>query len=153
MTSIKRKVYSFYGVIIGICLLSLLVFPFNIYAKIILCTMILLCLAIMRGVKNAAVLPMEDNAMTKETPEATEPESDCNSSADCSKTIGDKTTVIAGDPVDVYLRLLIEADAELSSNPQVDKDSPSYNLLLNTRIAEKLTDRKHSKDNDSNVTL
>lgn len=40
--------------------------------------------------------------------------------------------------VDLYLRLLIEADEELAKAPTVDQMSPSYNIQLNNRIAERL---------------
>lgn len=40
--------------------------------------------------------------------------------------------------VDLYLRLLIEADEELAKDPTIDQMSPSYNIQLNNRIAERL---------------
>lgn len=40
--------------------------------------------------------------------------------------------------VDLYLRLLIEADEELAKDSTVDQMSPSYNIQLNNRIAERL---------------
>lgn len=39
--------------------------------------------------------------------------------------------------VDLYLRLLIEVDEELAKDPTVDQMSPSYNIQLNNRIAER----------------
>ena len=40
--------------------------------------------------------------------------------------------------MDLYLRLLIEADEELAKDSTVDQMSPSYNIQLNNRIAERL---------------
>ena len=48
--------------------------------------------------------------------------------------------------MDLYLRLLIEADEELVKDPTVDQMSPSYNFQLNNRIAERL----ESLDKDKN---
>ena len=48
--------------------------------------------------------------------------------------------------VDLYLRLLIEADEELAKDPTIDQMSPSYNIQLNNRIAERL----ESLDKDNN---
>jgi len=48
--------------------------------------------------------------------------------------------------VDLYLRLLIEADEELAKDATVDQMSPSYNIQLNNRIAERL----ESLDRDKN---
>ena len=42
------------------------------------------------------------------------------------------------DSIDTYLNLMLRADKELSEDPSVDKDSPSYNNLLNARISEYL---------------
>ena len=41
-TSLKG-VYVFYSVIITLCILALFVFNLNIYAKAVLCTLVLLC--------------------------------------------------------------------------------------------------------------
>ena len=48
--------------------------------------------------------------------------------------------------VDLYLRLLIEADEELAKDPTIDQMSLSYNIQLNNRIAERL----ESLDKDKN---
>ena len=48
--------------------------------------------------------------------------------------------------VDLYLRLLIEADEELAKDPTIDQMSLSYNIQLNNRIAERL----ESLDRDKN---
>lgn len=49
--------------------------------------------------------------------------------------------------MDLYLRLLIEADEELAKDPTIDQMSTSYNILLNNRIAERLEslDRENNK--------
>lgn len=43
-----------------------------------------------------------------------------------------------GSNVDLYLRLLIEADEKLSKDPEIDQMSPSYNIQLNRYIAARL---------------
>ena len=48
--------------------------------------------------------------------------------------------------MDLYLRLLIEADEELAKDPTVDQMSPSYNIQLNNRIADRL--ESLDRDND-----
>ena len=49
--------------------------------------------------------------------------------------------------MDLYLRLLIEADEELAKDPIIDQMSTSYNIQLNNRIAERLEslDRENNK--------
>ena len=49
--------------------------------------------------------------------------------------------------MDLYLRLLIEADEELAKDPTIDQMSTSYNIQLNNRIAERLEslDRENKK--------
>lgn len=49
--------------------------------------------------------------------------------------------------MDLYLRLLIEADEELAKDPTIDQMSTSYNIQLNNRIAERLEslDRENNK--------
>jgi hypothetical protein len=42
------------------------------------------------------------------------------------------------DNIDAYLSLVIRADMELSEDPCVDKESSTYNRLLNARISEYL---------------
>ena len=48
------------------------------------------------------------------------------------------STINKGGAIDTYLTLLIEADEELSKDPNIDKFSPNYNNLLNHRIGMKL---------------
>lgn len=46
------------------------------------------------------------------------------------------------DSIDAYLTMMLRADKELSDDPTVDKDSPSYNNLLNERISAYLNASK-----------
>lgn len=147
----KRKVFTFYGTIIGISLAILFLFDLNLYAKVVLCTLILLCLLIMRSVKNAMVIPPNvdpdtmkelyplDEAEPAEKPAADETTATVEAESEPQKT--------QPDSVDAYLKLLDEADKELKKDPQVNPDSPSYNNLLNEQIAFMLEShkRKHSK--------
>ena len=48
--------------------------------------------------------------------------------------------------VDLYLRLLIEADEELAKDPTIDQMPRTYKIHLNNRIAERL----ESLDKDNN---
>ena len=52
-----KGVYTFYSVIIALCILALIVFHLNIYAKAVLCTVIVLCVCIMRSASKAFLLP------------------------------------------------------------------------------------------------
>ena len=142
----KRKVFTFYGTIIGISLAILFLFDLNLYAKVVLCTLILLCLLIMRSVKNAMVIPPNvdpdtmqelyplDEAEPAEGPAADETTAAVEAEAEPQKN--------KPDSVDAYLKLLDEADKELKKDPQVNPDSPSYNNLLNEQIAFMLESRK-----------
>ena len=127
-TSLKG-VYAFYSVIITLCILALFVFNLNIYAKAVLCTLVVLCVCIMRSLKHALPIPTDsDTEMTQEV-EKTE----------------------SNEAGATYLSLLIETDEELSNDPSVDKSSPSYNNLLNHRIGMKLnamSQRTNHSDKD-----
>ena len=46
-----KGVYMFYSVVITLCILALFVFDLNIYAKAVLCTLVFLCVLIMRSLK------------------------------------------------------------------------------------------------------
>ena len=136
-TSLKG-VYAFYSVIIALSILALFVFNLNIYAKAVLCTLVLLCVLVMRSLKHAVpMLPDIDTETTTETEE----------------TPSEKTasTVEHGGAIDTYLTLLIETDEELKNDPSVDTSSPSYTNLLNERIGMKLnamSKRNNHSDND-----
>ena len=130
-----KGVYIFYSVIIALCILALFVFNLNIYAKAVLCTLVFLCVCIMRSLKNAMILPpdIDPNTMQKvEDAEYVEAETVEKPTEETDSTIK------AGSAIDTYLALLIETDEELSSDPSVDTSSPSYNMLLNHRISMKL---------------
>lgn len=142
----KRKVFTFYGTLIGISLAILFLFDLNLYAKVVLCTLILLCLLIMRSVKNAMVIPpnvdpdtMKELYPLDEAEPAEEPSADETKAAVEAESVPQKTKP---DSVDAYLKLLDEADKELKKDPQVNPDSPSYNNLLNEQIAFMLESRK-----------
>ena len=129
-TSLKG-VYVFYSVIITLCILALFVFNLNIYAKAVLCTLVLLCVLVMRSLKHAV------------TETATETE----------ETSSEETasTVEHGGAIDTYLTLLIKTDEELKNDPSVDTSSPSYTNLLNEHIGMKLnamSKRNNHSDND-----
>lgn len=136
-TSLK-KVYIFYSVIITICILALFVFNLNIYAKAVLCALILLCVLVMRSLKHAVPMPPDIDTETRtETEEKSSEET--------------ASTVEHGGAIDTYLTLLIETDEELKNDPSVDTSSPSYTNLLNERIGMKLnamSKRNNHSDND-----
>ena len=50
-----KGVYMFYSVVITLCILALFVFDLNIYAKAVLCTLVFLCVLIMRSLKKAII--------------------------------------------------------------------------------------------------
>ena len=130
-----KGVYIFYSVIIALCILALFVFNLNIYVKAVLCTLVFLCVCIMRSLKNAMILPpdIDPNTMQKvEDAEYVEAETVEKPTEETGSTIK------KGGVIDTYLSLLIETDEELSSDPSVDTSSPSYNNLLNHRIGMKL---------------
>ena len=154
-----KGVYKFYTVTITLCiLLALLVFNLNIYAKAVLCTLVFLCLCIMRSLKKAIPLP-PDTTQKVESPSMPGYATDV-SDADVEEAefikaetleASEKTDTMAkkGGVIDTYLSLLIETDEELSSDPNIDTSSPSYNMLLNHRIGMKL-DAMSQENNPSN---
>ena len=146
-TSLKG-VYAFYSVIITLCILALFVFNLNIYAKAVLCTLVVLCVCIMRSLKHA--LPIPTDSDTEMIQEVEETESN-EAGAVKNDTESSGSTVKDGEAIDTYLSLLIETDEELSNDPSVDKSSPSYNNLLNHRIGMKLnamSQRTNHSDKD-----
>lgn len=144
-TSLKG-VYAFYSVIITLCILALFVFNLNIYAKAVLCTLVVLCVCIIRSLKHALPIPSDrDTEMIQEVDETEFNEA----VAVKTDTESSGSTVRDGEAIDTYLSLLIETDEELSKDPTVDKSSPSYNNLLNHRIGMKLNAMSQS-NNPSN---
>lgn len=129
-TSLKG-VYAFYSVIITLCILALFVFNLDIYAKAVLCTLVVLCVCIMRSLKHALPIPTDNITDTMQ---------------EVKKTESSGSTVGNGEAIDTYLSLLIETDEELSNDPSVDKSSPSYNNLLNHRIGMKLNAMSQSNN-------
>ena len=128
-TSLKG-VYAFYSVIIALSILALFVFNLNIYAKAVLCTLVLLCVLVMRSLKHAVPMP---------------PDIDTETMTETEETV---STVEHGGAIDTYLTLLIETDEELKNDPSVDTSSPSYTNLLNERIGMKL-DAMSKRNNHS----
>lgn len=121
--STKRKVYTFYIIAILVMVLVLMLFDLNIMAKAIVGLMIVFCIFVMRSIQTAYQLPNDidpDTMLPIETHGMPTEKLDHNSN------------------VDLYLRLLIEADEELAKDSTVDQMSPSYNIQLNNRIAERL---------------
>ena len=143
-----KGVYAFYSVIITLCILALFVFNLNIYAKAVLCTLVVLCVCIMRSLKHALPIPTDsDKEMTQEVEETEFNEAE----AVKNNTESSGSTVKDGEAIDTYLSLLIETDEELSNDPSVDKSAPSYNNLLNHRIGMKLnamSQRNNHTDKD-----
>ena len=141
-----KGVYAFYSVIITLCILALFVFNLNIYAKAVLCTLVVLCVCIMRSLKHALPIPTDsDKEMTQEVEETEFNEAE----AVKNNTESSGSTVKDGEAIDTYLSLLIETDEELSNDPSVDTSSPNYNNLLNHRIGMKLNAMSQS-NNPSN---
>ena len=138
-TSLKG-VYAFYSVIITLCVLALFVFNLNIYAKAVLCALILLCVLVMRSLKHA--LPIHPNIDTDMMQNAESVDTGAVESSVERKT----STIDKGSPIDTYLTLLIETDEELSKDPSVDTSSPNYNNLLNHRIGMKLNAMSQSNN-------
>lgn len=126
--STKRKVYTFYIIAILVMVLVLMLCNLNIMAKAIVGLMIVFCIFVMRSIQTAYQLPDDIDPDTmlpiethgKSTVAMPTEKSDHNSN------------------VDLYLRLLIETDEELAKDPTIDQMSPSYNIQLNNRIAERL---------------
>ena len=126
--STKRKVYSFYIIAIQVMVLVLMLFDLNIMAKAIVGQMIVFCIFVMRSIQTAYQLP--DN-IDPDTMQPIEPHANMNASMP-------KEKLDHNSHVDLYLRLLIEVDEELAKDPTIDQMSPSYNIQLNNRIAERL---------------
>ena len=134
--------YAFYSVIITLCVLALFVFNLNIYAKAVLCALILLCVLVMRSLKHALPIPPNIDTDTMRDAESVDTEA-------VESTEGRNSIIDKGSPIDTYLTLLIETDEELSNDPSVDTSSPNYNNLLNHRIGMKLNAMSQS-NNPSN---
>ena len=126
--STKRKVYTFYIIAILVMVLVLMLFDLNIMAKAIVGLMIVFCIFVMRSIRTAYQLPDDIDPDTMQPLEAHVklPEAMPMEKLDHNSN------------VDLYLRLLIEADEELAKDPTIDQMSPSYNIQLNNRIAERL---------------
>lgn len=134
--STKRKVYSFYIIAILVMVLVLMLCNLNIMAKAIVGLMIVFCIFVMRSIQTSYQLPDDID------PDTMLPiDTSVNTSAAVQTEKIDHNS-----NVDLYLRLLIEADEELSKDSTVDQMSPSYNIQLNNRIAERL----ESLDKDNN---
>lgn len=134
--STKRKVYTFYIISILVMVLVLMLCNLNIMAKAIVGLMIVFCIFVMRSIQTAYQLPDDID------PDTMLPiDTSVNTSAAVQTEKIDHNS-----NVDLYLRLLIEADEELAKDPTVDQMSPSYNIQLNNRIAERL----ESLDKDKN---
>lgn len=127
----KGKVYTFYSIIIVILVLALMVFKLNIYARAVICFFILGCLLVMRSVQKAWLLPPDIN------PDTMQPVKPLvlDEHLDKPHVVDSKAH---NESIDTYLSLMLRADKELSEDPSVDKDSASYNNLLNARISEYL---------------
>ena len=126
--STKRKVYTFYIIAILVMVLVLMLFDLNIMAKAIVGLMIVFCIFVMRSIQTAYQLPDDID------PDTMQPiDTSVNTSAAVPTAKLDHNS-----NVDLYLRLLIEADEELAKDPTVDQMSPSYNFQLNNKIAERL---------------
>ena len=127
----KGKVYTFYSIIIVMLVLALMVFKLNIYARAVICFFILGCLLVMRSVQKAWMLPPDIN------PDTMQPVKPLvlDEPLDKPHVVDSKAH---NESIDTYLSLMLRADKELSEDPSVDKDSASYNNLLNARISEYL---------------
>ena len=126
--STKRKVYTFYIIAILVMVLVLMLCNLNIMAKAIVGLMIVFCIFVMRSIHTAYQLPDDID------PDTMQP---IDTSVNTSATVQTEK-LDHNSNVDLYLRLLIEADEELANDPTIDQMSPSYNILLNNRIAERL---------------
>lgn len=126
--STKRKVYTFYIIAILVMVLVLMLCNLNIMAKAIVGLLIVFCIFVMRSIQTAYQLPDDID------PDTMQPiDTSVNTSAAVQTEKLDHNS-----NVDLYLRLLIEADEELAKDPTIDQMSPSYNIQLNNRIAERL---------------
>ena len=123
----KRKVYTFYILAIMVMVLVLLC-NLNIMVKEIVGLMIVFCIFVMRSIQTSYQLPDD---IDPDTMLPIEPHGK-------SSEAMPKKKLDHNSHVDLYLRLLIEADEELAKDPTIDQMSPSYNIQLNNRIAERL---------------
>lgn len=126
--STKRKVYTFYIIAILVMVLVLMLCNLNIMAKAIVGLMIVFCIFVMRSIQTAYQLPddIDPDTMLPIEPHGKSSEAIPKEKSDHNSN------------VDLYLRLLIEADEELAKDPTIDQMSLSYNIQLNKRIAERL---------------
>lgn len=126
--STKRKVYTFYIIAILVMVLVLMLCNLNIMAKAIVGLMIVFCIFVMRSIQTAYQLPddIDPDTMLPIKPHGKLSEAMPTEKLDHNSN------------VDLYLRLLIEADEELAKGPTIDQMSLSYNVQLNNRIAERL---------------
>lgn len=124
----KKKVYTFYIAIIVLAVLAMMVFDLNLVAKSILCLIVFFCLLIMRSIQNAYQMPDDID------PDTMQP---VGSVLGTEKEVT-HTQIDYSTNIDLYLRLLIEADEALSKDPDIDQMSPSYNIQLNRYIAQRL---------------
>ena len=116
--------------------LVLMLCNLNIIAKAIVGLLIVFCIFVMRSIQTAYQLPddIDPDTMLQIEPHGKSSEAMPTEKIDHNSN------------VDLYLRLLIEADEELAKDPTVDQMSPSYNIQLNNRIVERL----ESLDKDKN---
>ena len=126
--STKRKVYTFYIIAILVMVLVLMLFDLNIMAKAIVGLMIVFCIFVMRSIQTAYQLPDD---IDPNTMQPIKPDGKLTAAMPTEKSDHNSN-------VDLYLRLLIETDEELAKDPTIDQMSPSYNIQLNNRIAERL---------------
>ncbi len=134
--STKRKVYTFYIIAILVMVLVLMLCNLNIMAKAIVGLMIVFCIFVMRSIQTAYQLPDD-----------IDPDTMLPIELHGKSTVAMPTEKLDHNSnVDLYLRLFIEADEELAKDPNIDQMSPSYNIQLNNRIAERL----ESLDRDKN---
>lgn len=126
--STKRKVYTFYIITILVMVLVLMLFDLNIIAKAIVGLMIVFSIFVMRSIQTAYQLPDD---IDPDTMLLIEPHGKSTAAMPTEKLDHNSN-------VDLYLRLLIETDEELAKDPTVNQMSPSYNIQLNNRIAERL---------------
>lgn len=108
--------------------LVLMLCNLNIMAKAIVGLMIVFCIFVMRSIQTAYQLPDD---IDPDTMLPIEPHGKSTAALPTEKLDHNSN-------VDLYLRLLIEADEELAKDPTIDQMSPGYNIQLNNRIAERL---------------
>lgn len=146
-------VYAFYSIVIALCILAMFVFNLNIYAKAVLCTMVLLCVCIMRSISKAPLIPSESQELPAKAAEADIEEAECIEAETLEEPTEETSTIKEGGAIDIYLSLLLQADAELSSDPNIDPFSPSYNLLLNQRISMMLDAMEKNKNRSQKTNV